>query len=177
MELEQKHPIFTKDPSAWMSSIGSVVEIRTYDGAIHIGTVYTVDPVSESVVLASDTTEEDKLELKLILGHAIRSMSQAKDSSVSQLGLENLFIPKEQKGLSEQDLKKLQERLRSWLLKNRLPVLIDREEPEVLVVADILRIQPPYSADSCQCTNEIVLGRIQGLIKNMPVEENPNACI
>jgi len=178
MASTEQHPIFTKDPSAWMRSIGSVVEIISSDGCRHTGSVYTVDPVSESVVLATVPEDNSKkeLDLKLILGHAIRSMTPIAEQG-PVLKLDNLFKPQNQSNLSGADLKQHQERLRSWLLKNRLPVSVCKEDSSVLIVADILRVQAPYTAESCQCTNEIVLGRIQGLIKNMPVGDHPMACI
>ena len=39
---------------------------------------------------------------------------------------------------------------------------------ELLTLADALVIHPPYGEDNCFSTNEIILGKIQGLIKNMP---------
>jgi gem associated protein 6 len=55
------------------------------------------------------------------------------------------------------------------LLKNRLPVEINGE---LLNVAEALVIQPPYGSENCVSTNEIILGKIQGLIKNMPADQD-----
>lgn len=173
-EPELKHPIFTKDPSKCIDSIGKVVEILTKDGCTHSGIVYTVDPVSDSVVLVQEQ-QSGLLKMDVIMGHSLKSTSIISEGSDSlQQRLNDLFKPKTQGNLSGTALKQKHARLRSWLLKNRLPVSACTEDAAVLVVADVLRIPPPYDADSCQCTNEIVLGRIQGLIKNMPVEENPD---
>jgi len=175
--IDEQHPIFSKDPSHWMKCIGTSVEIVTRDGCYHTGSVYTVDPVSESIVLANIPADKsDTLNMKIILGHAIRSWTPLSNDGPT-LNMDNLFKPKELTNISSVKIKQLQERLRSWLLKNRLPVNACTEDPSVLIVADILRIEAPYTAENCVCTNEIVLGRIQGLIKNMPVEEHPNACI
>lgn len=172
-----QHPIFKKDPSDWMQCIGTHVEIITRDGGLHSGSVYTVDPVSESVVLATVPADQsDKLNMEIILGHAIQSWTPL-STERPVLNMDNIFKPKKLSNISSAEMKLYQERLRSWLLKNRLPVAVCEKNPSVLIVADILRIEEPYTAENCLCTNEIVLGRIQGLIKNMPVEESPNSCI
>ena len=79
-----------------------------------------------------------------------------------------LFKPKELLTASPEELKKKQERLKGWLLKNRIPVTVSGENSELLCLSDALTIEPPYTTDSCQSTNQIILGRIQGLIANMP---------
>lgn len=173
LETELKHPIFNKDPSKCISNVGKVIEIVTKDGRVHSGTVYTVDPVSDSVVLVQE--ESGGLKMDVIMGHALKSTSILNDGNERlQKRLNDLFKSKAEGNLSETDLKQKQAQLRSWLLKNRLMVTACEHDSEVLVVAGVLRIPPPYDADSCQCTNEIVLGRIQGLIKNMPPEERPD---
>ena len=48
---------------------------------------------------------------------------------------------------------------------------VSADNEEVLSISDALYIEPPYSVESCRSTNEIVLGRVQGLIKNMPENE------
>ena len=49
-----KHPIYTHDPSDWMKLIHCFVSVDTEDGGQHQGYVYTVDPVSESLVLITN---------------------------------------------------------------------------------------------------------------------------
>jgi len=174
-EMKQ-HPIFTKDPSDWIQFVGTNVEIVTRDGGMHKGSVYTVDPVSGSIVLANSNPPTEQLNMKIILGHAIRSCTPLLTQGTS-VNMDKLFKPKLPTDISSTELKLSQERLRSWFLKNRVPVVVCERDRSALVVADVLRIEAPYTAEDCISTNEIVLGRIQGLIKNMPVEENPNSCI
>ena len=76
-----------------------------------------------------------------------------------------------QLSLSEEDLQKKQFQLKCWLLKNRLPIEVGGAKGELLTLADALVIHPPYGADNCYSTNEIILGKIQGLIKNMPADQ------
>ena len=82
--------------------------------------------------------------------------------------LDNLFKTHADEKLSPEELKEKQSKLKSWLLKNRIPVTVSGENSELLVVADVLTVEPPYESRNCQSTNEIILGRIQGLIASMP---------
>ena len=81
-----------------------------------------------------------------------------------------MFRPEETASLTEEELEKRKKRLNLWLIKNRLPVQLIGNNKEILSISDALFIEPPYGADNCRSTNEIILGRIQGLIKNMPLD-------
>lgn len=82
-----------------------------------------------------------------------------------------MFRPPEVEALSEEELEKRKNVLKSWLLKNRLPVQVAGNNGELLSISDALFIEPPYGVENCRSTNEIILGRIQGLIKNMPSDQ------
>lgn len=146
------------------------VSILTEDGIEHVGFVYTVDPVSETYILANFDSEKTKIDL--IMSHAVSSVnivSEITDTHRQQL--DRLFRPAAEKDLSEDDLKRRQSIVKAWLLKNRLPVEVGGTHGELLTIAEALVIQPPYGHDNCVSTNEIILGKIQGLIKNMPVDQ------
>lgn len=167
---EQQHPIFTTDPAEWIQYLYKEVCVTTELGSSHTGWVYTVDPVSQSVVLVRfGPDEETKPTLEVVLGHAIQSIVVLDDNvNKNKHRLEYLFRPKKADVLSPEEMKQKQEKLKLWLLKNRLPVKVTGNNSELLSVTDALVIEPPYEYDNCQSTNEIILGRIQGLIKNMP---------
>lgn len=131
--------------------------------------MYTIDPVSETFVIVN-FSEDDKTKLQLVLKHAITSVTVlSEDIEINKWKLDHLFRPSGQGTLSDEDLKRKQITVRSWLLKNRLPVEVNGE---VLSVAEALVVQPPYEPENCISTNEIILGKIQGLIKNMPVDQD-----
>ena len=68
--------------------------IVTEDGLEHVGLVYTIDPVSESYVLA---TLGEVTKLELILGHAIRSVTVLSENmEMYKDQLDDLFRSKEQ---------------------------------------------------------------------------------
>lgn len=168
-EEEEIHPIFLKDPDEWLQYVYKKVCIVTEDGLEHVGLVYTVDPVSETYALV---TLGETIKLEMILGHAVRSVTVlSENTDMYKEQLDNLFRPKSQVSLSEEERQKKQSQLKCWLLKNRLPVEVGGTKGELLTLADALVIHPPYGADDCYSTNEIILGKIQGLIKNMPIDQ------
>jgi len=169
-DQEELHPIFTRDPSDWKNLVYQIVEVTTEDGQSHIGAVYTVDPVSETVVLVTENNEGD-LQLNVVMGHAVQSTEVRGECEAGlREKMEKLFKPAALLQLSKDELGKRKTQLRSWLLKNRIPIEVCADNEEVLSISDVLFIEPPYSVTNCRSTNEIVLGRVQGLIKNMPNE-------
>ena len=171
MGEEQDHPIFLTDPSEWMNYVGKEVCVTVETGDSHTGWVYTVDPVSQSVALVrfNDTDNDDTVTLKVVMGHGIQSIVILDENSMKHKAeLDALFKPREVLTASPEELKNQQDRLKSWLLKNRIPVEVSGDNSELLFISDALTIEPPYTKDSCRSTNQIILGRVQGLISNMP---------
>lgn len=164
---EESHNIFVKDPDEWMQYVYKQVNVLLEDGTEYSGWVYTIDPVSECVVLMK--FNEDKTEMDILNGSSVNSISIIDgNTEMYKAKLDAMFRPKESFSLSEEELEKRKKRLKLWLIKNRLPVQLIGNNEEILSISDALFIEPPYGADNCRSTNEIILGRIQGLIKNMP---------
>ncbi len=88
--------------------------------------------------------------------------------------LDNLFntTTASTPALSAKEFANKRAKLKSWLLKNRLPVKDSPDNDKLLCISDALFIEPPYDVDSCRSTNEIILGRVQGLIRNMPQDDD-----
>lgn len=168
-EDNEIHPIFTKDPEEWMQYVYKKVSILLDDGEEKCGYVYTIDPVSETLVVVN-FSEDDQPIIDLVMQPAISSVTVlSEDVEVNKHKLDNLFRPAGHNKLAEEDVSRRQVSVKSWLQKNRLPVEVSGE---ILTVAEALVIQPPYQAENCICTNEIILGKIQGLIKNMPADQD-----
>lgn len=167
-EKLQNHPIFCIDPAEWMEYVYKEVCVTTEDGETHTGRVYTIDPVSQTVVLV--TLDEMKVvKLKAVMGHCITNKIVLDDNVEKYKDVfDNLFKSHREENLSPEELKQKQDKLKSWLLKNRIPVSVSGDNSELLMISDALTIEPPYEAENCQSTNEIILGRIQGLISSMP---------
>ena len=174
---EEVHPIFLQDPAHWMQYISKKVCILTENNHEHIGWVFTVDPVSTTFVLAQFSSD-GKTEVEIVMGHAVKKVtildvdsleenSDLKEKTIHEK-LNSLFVHKFSSEYSESNFATRKEQLRSWLLKNRLPV--DEKEDQSLCIADVVTVTPPYTAETCISINEIILAKIQGLIKSMPEE-------
>ncbi|KAH9503972.1 Gem (Nuclear organelle) associated protein 6 [Bulinus truncatus] len=167
-EMNNVHPIFTKDPKEWLKYVNSHVEAMTEDGQKHSGYVFTIDPVSESIVLLTQLSADNptNISVKLLMGSSVRSIEmKAQDSGFNQSFFDSLFRPAMENNFSESELHSKLLNLKSWLEQNRIPVSVTGDK---LTVADALTIHPPYTLDCCLSTNEIILARIQGLMRNMP---------
>jgi len=176
--MDDKHEIFKRDPAELMHYVHKCVVIRTSDGAMHRGHVYTIDPVSftfvllmyENEVTAADDCSAKPQRAELVLGHAIQSIDILDDDGIDHSAhMDLLFKPTSNMTLTEEELHRRRERLRSWLAENRFPVEVRESQPDVVSVGgDILLVQPPYYPENCLGTNEIILSRIQSLIARMP---------
>lgn len=162
-------PIFHKDPEEWMQYVYKKVSVVTEELEEIVGWVYTIDPVSESVVLVNFL--DDSKRLHLIMGHSVKCINVLSDDmQIHKAELDQLFRQQEVELLPEEDMRKKQAEVKAWLEKYRLPVELCGVNEELLSVSEALIIEPPYRADNCRSSNEIILGRIQGLLKNMPDE-------
>lgn len=157
---ELQHPIFTKDPEEWVQYLHKEVYVGTTDGCWHHGWVYTIDPVSESLVLIQDG------QVEVVMGHAVQSMALTGQATEQfKLEAEKLFPLPAVALLDSGELERRRQEVVSWLETNRLPVEV---KDDIICVCGALEIEPPYTEQSCFSTNEIILGRIQGLLSNLP---------
>ncbi|KAK9501986.1 hypothetical protein O3M35_012602 [Rhynocoris fuscipes] len=153
------HKVFNNNPIKFKEYVDKIVRVKTIGNKIFEGTVYTIDPVSESIVLIRKNQNDDT-SVEFVFGHAVQNIELIGDSD---------FIPKlfEERLDPNIDLNQKRENLKKWLNKNMIPVEICDDK---LIFGDVLTIVPPYELENCLCTNEIVLGNIQKLIRSMPVE-------
>lgn len=153
------HAVFVNNPLEFRSYVHKYVEVETVEGDIHRGTLYTIDPVSESVVLINK--HEEKLSMDIIMGHAVKSLQMKKSPDVAP---EDSFLS-EDKEVSPGEIENRRERLVRWLEKNRTPVEADGQ---ILRIGNAVEIRPPYGIDNCFSSNEIILDRLQNLMLTMP---------
>ena len=170
MNSDSLHPIFRIPPSEWLQYIYKEISVTSSDGETHAGRCYTIDPVSQSIVLAKFDGDE-LYGLKMITGHAVANIAVLDEDTETFRGrLDALFKPSAQSHAkhSASELRAKRDRLKQWLQKNFIPVEVSGEGGRLLDVSGVLTVAPPYDADSCQCANEVVLGKVQGLIKSLP---------
>ncbi|XP_053996463.1 gem-associated protein 6-like [Hylaeus anthracinus] len=151
------HSIYKSDPLLFKSYIGMRVNISTVDGTTISGVVYTVDPVSESVVLLQ-TSQENRL--KIVFGHAIKNIKIDSDKPCK---LPELFI-NTPRNLPQSSLEERRNVVIKMLQKNRFSV---KKEEDILTIENVLSIKPPYEPNDCICSNSIILGKIQNLLSRI----------
>nr|XP_055040071.1 gem-associated protein 6 [Misgurnus anguillicaudatus] len=153
------------NPQQWREFVNQEVCVTAHDQQRFEGFVFTVDPVSASVVLVS-FQGTDRALVRVILGHAIREVQVLRSGSdETDRRMKSLFISDTAPALSPDELRSRRESLRVWLEKNRVPVTEDGQD---LCVANVLTISAPYRPGDCSCANEIILARVQSLMENNP---------
>ncbi|XP_054263573.1 gem-associated protein 6-like [Macrosteles quadrilineatus] len=160
---EDIHKMFTSDPIHFKSLVNNLVEVETKGGPLSTGILFTIDPVSETVVLLTQTGES--LKVNLIPSHNVKNIKVVEATNVAKIP-DNLFKEDWAKHMSEEEIEKKRHALKDWLTKNTIPIV---ESDKLLKLEDVLTIEPPYGPDQCSSNNEIVLSKIQELIKSMPV--------
>ncbi|XP_046388622.1 gem-associated protein 6-like isoform X2 [Ischnura elegans] len=148
--------LLKKDPVHLRKLVDCVVKVTSVDGKQSLGLVYTIDPVSNSVVLLKTDGSAE-----VIVGHSVKHI----EPSYCEITIPHLNILSQEK--EEVDGKVCEAsrvKLKNWLLENRIPI---EEEGDVLVVNNILKIYPPYGCDQCVCTNTVMLDKVHRLISQM----------
>lgn len=157
-----------RSPQHWHEFVNHEVCVTNRDQQRFEGRVFTVDPVSASVVLLS-VQENERPSVRVILGHAVTDVQiLRRGTEETERQMKSIFLPDRAQLLSAEELKSRRESLRLWLEKNRVPVT---EDGEVLRVADALTISAPYGPGDCSSSNEIILARIQSLVESSPGAE------
>ncbi|XP_032668756.1 gem-associated protein 6-like [Odontomachus brunneus] len=150
------HKIYKNDPILFNSYVGKEIKITMKDEDVHHGVVYTIDPVSESVVLLQPK-KSTTYSLKIISGHSIKNM---KVTSEEKKIVPELFLPPSMK-VSQATVIERKNTIKQLLLENRFPI---KEEGDILKIEDTVTIEPPYYPENCTCTNSIIFNRIQSIL-------------
>ncbi|KAG9484162.1 gem-associated protein 6 [Eleutherodactylus coqui] len=155
-----------KTPPEWHAYVNKEVTVIADEKNEYQGWVATIDPVSASVVLVN-FEDDQKTSVRIVMGHAIQKVDILKESDdVTEQKLLNLFNLQESSSThSKEDVKSKKLNLKSWLQQNNIPVTEEGESERTLCVAGVLTIDPPYGPENCNSTNEIILSRVQGLIR------------
>ncbi|KAG8444114.1 hypothetical protein GDO86_009339 [Hymenochirus boettgeri] len=155
-----------KSPLEWQDFVNKEVKVSADEKNEYQGWIVTVDPVSASIVLAN-FEEAEKTLIRVILGHAVQQLQVLKEADeTTKDRIASLFNPPETTNLySKEDMEKKKLRMKTWLEENNIPVTEQGETHATLCVAGVLTIDPPYGPENCISANEIILSRVQGLIK------------
>ncbi|XP_048337749.1 gem-associated protein 6 isoform X2 [Sphaerodactylus townsendi] len=153
-----------KTPLEWLTYMNKEVTVLAAEKHQYQGWVLTVDPVSANILLAHPL-ENGKMSISAVLGHAVQDVeivAEAGDEMKEKLA--HLFMPEERQRYSQEEVERKKTSLKDWLETNHIPVK-EQGESQTLCVAGVLTIDPPYRAEDCHSSNEIILSRIQGLIQ------------
>ncbi|XP_054881643.1 gem-associated protein 6-like [Poeciliopsis prolifica] len=130
----------------------------------HRGWLLTVDPVSHSVALVS--FGEDGASVRVVLGHAVQHVEVLEEPDPdTEERLRSLLPPPEAGGPDSDERRRRRSGVRRWLQQNRVPV---EEDGNDLRVARVLTIRAPYRPDDCSSANQIILDRVQRLLRVQP---------
>ncbi|KAM4603452.1 gem-associated protein 6 [Polymixia lowei] len=151
-------------PLNWEKYVNKLVNVTAH-GQQHRGWLFTVDPVTASVVLVS-FRDAGGAEVRVVMGHAVQQVEILQDGDEEITSrLRAVFVRQAERPLSSEELRQRREDLRRWLEKNRIPV---EEQGDALRVADVLTVNAPYRASDCCSSNEIILARVQSLVEGNP---------
>lgn len=159
---------------------------------IYSGYLKAIDPLSKSTILC--LVNSDNLNITsnlLILGHTIsdiRCSAYIKPDNVDPGAIQELiesdsqvklakhpyfYRPETEHTLSQDELIGIQKSIIAWLEKYRIPVELNENNAE-LVVANSVRVKPPYNHESDYiCPTRIVLQRVKRIIDSRPIRKSP----
>ena len=152
-------------PNDALQLIGTQVEISLVDGTTVFGRVYTIDPETGNFILMNNSSTIFIPSVN-IARYDVRAPNELGrvDLSALQKIDERYFPSSATNKVSEEDCERNKERLIAHFEKHRVPVDLSREGE--VIVAGVVRCMPPYDRNSCYSTNDIVLGRIQNILKS-----------
>ncbi|KAK0181782.1 hypothetical protein PV327_004032 [Microctonus hyperodae] len=158
---QYSHKIYNNDPLLLKSYINKQIQITTDDSTIHHGILYTVDPVSESVVLIE--RENEKFHVKVIVGHSINNIQMISNSTLHLPQFFNLaYHP-----MTDVELSDRRKEIKKLFAQNRFPVT---EHNDILEIENMLFIEPPYNLENCICTNPIILNRVYNILSQLNID-------
>lgn len=162
----------------------AVVIARWIDGWDRTGVVSETDGIKRTAsnALTKSNEEDDvkmdcksslsKLSVEIIPGHIVKGISFVSEADPLILkDLDRLFgendSAKSGATLTEETLERKRDDVKNWLTANRIPVEIGGLKGDVIQVAGkALIIKPPYDVEHCFSLNEIILKKVQQLLRN-----------
>ncbi|XP_063053723.1 gem-associated protein 6 [Engraulis encrasicolus] len=156
-------------PPKWATYLSKFVNVSTHSSQ-YKGWVFTVDPVSASIVLVT-FPDASPPRVQVVLGHQVASVEVLQDdgSHGNASRLASVFSSSGGGGgvalVTPEELQQRRASMRRWIERHHIPVT---EDGELLRVAGVLTISAPYGAEDCSSSNEIILSRVQSLLHSNP---------
>ncbi|NXB73127.1 GEMI6 protein, partial [Donacobius atricapilla] len=154
-----------KSPLEWETYVNKLVKVVAVEKHEYEGWVLTVDPVSATIVLAT-LPENQKGSISFVMGHAVLEVRILREGDGdTEQRLARILAPEQSQAYSPEELESRKKALKTWLETNHIPVGEQGELGRTLSVAGVLTIEPPYGPEQCSSANEIILARVQGLLR------------
>jgi len=164
------HRVFLNKPAVLINNLFCRVELKTQRGSLESGGLLAIDPVSDSAIIANDSESKNIKDTKILIVPFVdwKTLKVINDSEETKykfrkLILETQWSKSQDNNFSPDELSARQDKVREYLSKFGV---ISNHEGENIVVGDTVIIQPPYSPESCDATNEIILARIKNILEN-----------
>ena len=142
----------------------------TFRGTDVMGGLIAIDPVTDSAMLVTNINDEvnniSQASVTIVpfvdwTSLAVIDGSENIKSKLKQLVTEHTD---KKHNLTPEQLKEKQQKIKMHLAQYGLETKIDGDN---LIIADIVIVVPPFTAEECSGTNEIVLGKIKKLLQNI----------
>ena len=148
-----------------LNMLGKEVNFTFLDNTSLTGRVYTVDPETHNFIVMNSMTTT-LLPFSNITNFTIISgIKQPQEVLLSDLqGIDEEHFPQTVHHVTSTNCELLRKRLIHHLDQHRVPCEVKGDE---VVIAGVVVCKPPYNADSCASTNDIILGRIQSILKKL----------
>jgi len=172
-EEKEIHRVFLNKPAVLINNLFCRVVLKTQRGSLETGGLLAIDPVSDSAIIANDG-DDDELnsikEAKIVIVPFVDwttlkviNDSEKTKTKYRKLIQETQWSKESQDNFSAEELSSRRDKVKDHLSKFGV---VSKLEGENIVIGDTVIIQPPYSPDCCDATNEIILARIKNILEN-----------
>ncbi|CAF0923133.1 unnamed protein product [Didymodactylos carnosus] len=172
------HEIYSFDVERYYELLNLLVEINCIGGRQYRGRLYTVDPVTQCLVLFEIDDNNNSAHVHIIMHPDIIELIIIDDTPISSAIYDLYLKSKKTNAITDQvtslntiNADAISERLnkvRTYLTSKRIPFQEKTENQLIsLVIHNVVNILPPYTSESVIGTNEIVLSRIKNIIKQI----------
>mmetsp|Transcript_1124 Transcript_1124/g.2609 ORF Transcript_1124/g.2609 Transcript_1124/m.2609 type:complete len:174 (+) Transcript_1124:389-910(+) len=161
-----------RPPAAMMRMVGRGAQLKLVNGSTRTGFVYAVDPETACVLLLVKDPQHDAWSVSAAMPGSIASFSEEDLGGAEAFAAAMSACPLVSDGgggapsFSPEELEERRRRLEELLRLHRLDVA-PCEGGALAVLGGVVRVEAPYTADSCRSTNDMVLQQIAVLIAKL----------
>ena len=162
--------MFLNRPVDLLNSLHCKVAVSSARGYRVSGGLLAVDPVTDTAVIV-DTDNSDAGDINnypVTIVPLVRwdDMEIVDSSEVYKELVRNIKFEQSDKcDMSEEETEAARDKVTAWLAKNGLEAVVKGSD---VVIADAVIMEAPFTAESCSATNEIILARVQDIVRRVP---------